>query len=859
MFDFSNSQGGLIYSDFADALGVRSHPDMSLFFYLYRGDGNASQWANYVRIPGGWEIGEEASWLFSVTDGGHLRVFKNGKLMGESVGTGDAWRRVHRPYLMVGRHPWYGQGWYGSIRSIKIWEDTVLPEQVGSCSDYLCPAGYANRWARVAGFCGTVPCGPKDLQVCCQPCFTTGAMYSNPLSRGWSGTDMPGQGRTTEVSVLECQARCMQVLGCAHFTYWSDGGCHLQGSVATLREPPPSRDASTTGSASCTPQAGLIAEQFSGDAVSMPGSESRPLSAVFAVAQIGFSGYSGELNPWGSNNFTARWTGYIQIGSAGSYDFSASSPGGCTFLVDESSVIDGSNSEGLQTGTSWLQAGPHAVRFEVVVRTRDVQVTLSYRGPDTNHNQIIVPSSALWHWQQATSMTTTATTTLSVETSGLWQELSSDESGTKPRATANVTCPAGTALTGCACFGLGSSCDGAEVSNNTCSVYTAGGIGVWAQARCGYIPGSSDWQEVLNSSSAVCPVGTVLTGCTCHPMQSGCAGARIVGNLCQAYPTSGAVGAVAQARCGKLPGASGWLETLGGPSASAAGVTVDAVCPAGTTLTSCTCYAADASCAGARSRGNVCTAHSSGRGSGAYSQARCASMPGQSLCPTGWTFNDGYARACAPAEAWCSSSIVTSSIDACAGMCNSRPRCLSFSWDLNETSRCRLHAEPGPTSNFGQGLSVFSQTLCSKAWTRITHCSSDNSTERMDFPPGAVQSMAGKALRIKLCFAGSIEMCAVSSGNSFPIQMLRQAQAISHILGTPCDRACVAGVWAGPDLMLNQLWSGHTIGNASVWDVDSLLFDARGNPSGVKLGVHNSQPCEWRSGGPGVEVFIDVQ
>jgi hypothetical protein len=29
-------------------------------------------------------------------------------------------------------------------------------------------------------------------------------------------------------SALECQARCAAIQGCAHFTYWPDGGCHLQ-------------------------------------------------------------------------------------------------------------------------------------------------------------------------------------------------------------------------------------------------------------------------------------------------------------------------------------------------------------------------------------------------------------------------------------------------------------------------------------------------------------------------------------------------------------------------------------------------------------------------------------------------------
>lgn len=44
--------------------------------------------------------------------------------------------------------------------------------------------------------------------------------------------NMKDQGRTTG-TFSECQERCYQLSDCAHFSYWPDGGCHVQGSDAT--------------------------------------------------------------------------------------------------------------------------------------------------------------------------------------------------------------------------------------------------------------------------------------------------------------------------------------------------------------------------------------------------------------------------------------------------------------------------------------------------------------------------------------------------------------------------------------------------------------------------------------------------
>ncbi|CAK0859706.1 unnamed protein product [Prorocentrum cordatum] len=87
--------------------------------------------------------------------------------------------------------------------------------------------------------------GPQDCDRA--RCHQTRARH-DPL-------DMPGQARTVEQSPLECQRRCANVDGCAHFSYWPDGGCHLQDGRASLLHAVDALEA-TTGPPACT---GLVA------------------------------------------------------------------------------------------------------------------------------------------------------------------------------------------------------------------------------------------------------------------------------------------------------------------------------------------------------------------------------------------------------------------------------------------------------------------------------------------------------------------------------------------------------------------------------------------------------------------------
>lgn len=71
-------------------------------------------------------------------------------------------------------------------------------------------------------------------------CFSHGVEY-DPLS-------MAGRGRTNQNSAADCQAHCHSIPGCATFSWWPDGGCHVQDGNAKAKS---SSSQIVTGPAQC--------------------------------------------------------------------------------------------------------------------------------------------------------------------------------------------------------------------------------------------------------------------------------------------------------------------------------------------------------------------------------------------------------------------------------------------------------------------------------------------------------------------------------------------------------------------------------------------------------------------------------
>eukprot|EP00931_Biecheleriopsis_adriatica_P060389 TRINITY_DN3626_c0_g1_i1.p1 TRINITY_DN3626_c0_g1~~TRINITY_DN3626_c0_g1_i1.p1 ORF type:complete len:2436 (-),score=328.82 TRINITY_DN3626_c0_g1_i1:104-7411(-) len=76
---------------------------------------------------------------------------------------------------------------------------------------------------------------------------TTTASNCFQANSKFSPINMPRQGRTVTSSAADCQQRCSSVSGCAHFSWWPDGGCHIQNFDA-LRK---SNNRVTAGPPSC--------------------------------------------------------------------------------------------------------------------------------------------------------------------------------------------------------------------------------------------------------------------------------------------------------------------------------------------------------------------------------------------------------------------------------------------------------------------------------------------------------------------------------------------------------------------------------------------------------------------------------
>eukprot|EP00927_Polykrikos_kofoidii_P022778 TRINITY_DN21160_c0_g1_i1.p1 TRINITY_DN21160_c0_g1~~TRINITY_DN21160_c0_g1_i1.p1 ORF type:complete len:985 (-),score=158.72 TRINITY_DN21160_c0_g1_i1:176-3130(-) len=136
-----------------------------------------------------------------------------------------------------------------------------------------------------------------------------------------------------------------------------------------------------------------------------------------------------------------------------------------------------------------------------------------------------------------------------------------------------VKCPAGKVITGCMCKVLGKlRCAGTMIRKNVCHAASAKSLQagvefteedvVHAQALCGNVPGSRSWQDVFGApkykSTARCPEGSMLTGCSCMSYTNHeCKGIKIYDNVtCSVWGirSSGVVQpAVAAARCGVVP------------------------------------------------------------------------------------------------------------------------------------------------------------------------------------------------------------------------------------------------------------------------------------------------------------------
>ena len=104
--------------------------------------------------------------------------------------------------------------WRGAHHALETQQAAMLRAAVVLlvlCSTATAQGGTGDQW-------GTI----RDENA---PCLTSGTNFLP--------TDMLGEARSEESGAPACQARCQQSDGCAFFTFWPDGGCHLKDASAT--------------------------------------------------------------------------------------------------------------------------------------------------------------------------------------------------------------------------------------------------------------------------------------------------------------------------------------------------------------------------------------------------------------------------------------------------------------------------------------------------------------------------------------------------------------------------------------------------------------------------------------------------
>jgi hypothetical protein len=114
VFDFS------LYADedsiTAGAVGLTG----DLHFTIFRGKKPFG-----VRVANFFELGKEVTMLCTVSPSGHMRVFRDGALLGEND-EGLAPLRQDRPRMIVGGHYLHtSQAFHGSLRDVKVWNQEV--------------------------------------------------------------------------------------------------------------------------------------------------------------------------------------------------------------------------------------------------------------------------------------------------------------------------------------------------------------------------------------------------------------------------------------------------------------------------------------------------------------------------------------------------------------------------------------------------------------------------------------------------------------------------------------------------------------------------------------------------------------
>jgi hypothetical protein len=103
-----------------------------------------------VRVDDFFALDQELSLLCTVSDSGHMKVFKDGVLVGENV-EGMAPLHLDRPRMIVGGHYlFHDQSFRGTLKGVKVWIQDVSWSKLGMAPASKVDDPYDSHFSRQA-------------------------------------------------------------------------------------------------------------------------------------------------------------------------------------------------------------------------------------------------------------------------------------------------------------------------------------------------------------------------------------------------------------------------------------------------------------------------------------------------------------------------------------------------------------------------------------------------------------------------------------------------------------------------------------------------------------------------------------
>jgi len=242
--------------------------------------------------------------------------------------------------------------------------------------------------------------------------------YGKPMGKEYSGEKMKHRERLA-AALARCKAICAQADKCIAFHFLKKNRnefCNFYEEADDLNYEPESMDfciwqpklPHTADVPVCQPGNGLKVEYFEfPPGQQIPNLTDKTPKLVALEPEINFPANGPNSDEgWCTNrlcdfqdvNFVLRWTGFIEIKSAGYYEFSTKSDDGSWMSLNGELLINHGGYHGMteQTGSIELEAVQHPIEITYSQAGDYWGMVWKYKGPDTADKWIVVPQGVLF-------------------------------------------------------------------------------------------------------------------------------------------------------------------------------------------------------------------------------------------------------------------------------------------------------------------------------------------------------------------------------------------------------------------------------------------------------------------------------